>query len=61
MIDETSVTCRTDPVLSNIQVIGPGYPISAVPSSLKINPCAAKSETILNLKKMFVFFRNNTF
>ncbi len=53
MIDETSVTCRTDPVLSKIQVIGPGYPISAVPSSLKINPCAAKSETILNLKKWY--------
>ena len=51
MIDETSVTCRTDPVLSRIQIIGPGYPISAVPSSLKINPLASKSDTMSNLNK----------
>ena len=51
MIDETSVTCRTDPVLSRIHVIGPGYPITAVPSSLDINPLAVKSETMSNLNK----------
>ena len=61
MIDETSVTCRTDPVLSKIQVIGPGYPISAVPSSLKINPLAVKSDTMSNLnKKVYIILKGTS-